>query len=70
MIAMYFDSTYRSFIRKFFKKYDSKHFSFIASYHTVYFVINNRVYCEVESTFKRRYPETEIIDPKEIYEEY
>lgn len=69
---MYFDPKYRSNIKKYFEKLNVKcaHLVFFASYHSVYFLINDTVYCETEGTFKRRYPEIKIIDPKEMYGEY
>ena len=72
MIAMYFHSKYRDNIKKFFKKLNVRcaHLKFLASYHSVYFVKNDMVFCETESMFKRKYPEVKIIDPEKIYEEY
>lgn len=70
MIAMYFDRTYRSHIKKFFEKYNCTHLSFTANYHSVYFVIDDRVYCETEDIFKIVYPGTKILDPEKMYGEY
>ena len=67
---MYFDRTYRSHIKKFFEKYNCTYLSFTANYHSVYFVIDDRVYCETEDIFKIVYPGTKILDPEKIYEEY
>ena len=72
MIAIYFDPKYRDNIKKFFVKLDVKcaHLMFAASYHSVYFVNDNIVYCVSEYVFKRRYPTVKIIDPEKMYGEY
>jgi hypothetical protein len=72
MIAMYFHPKYRDNIQNFFKNLNVKyaHLMFLASYHSVYYVYNDIVYCESEYEFKRKYPKVKIIDPKKIYEEY
>lgn len=72
MIAMYFKYRYRTQIRKYFEKWDIEYnsLSFNAGDYSVYYVKNNKVYCELETLFTRKYPTVKIIDPEEIYGEY
>lgn len=72
MIAIYFKSRYRTQIRKYFEKWDIKYNAllFNASDYSVYYVKNNKVYCETKTLFTIRYPTVKIIDPETIYGEY
>lgn len=71
MIAIYFHPKYRDNIKKFFKKLNVRcPLKFQTSYHSVYFVKNDMVFCVTKNIFKRKYPEVKIIDLEKIYEEY
>lgn len=72
MIAMYFKAKYRPMIKNYFSKYNTRYNEIIfkASEGSVYFVRDEKVYCETNRLFKARYPKVKIIDPEEIYGEY
>lgn len=69
MIAIYYKSKYRETIKSFLSRFKCSHLSFNASEYSVYYVIDDEIYCTTKTLFKKIFP---YVKPKapEDYEEY